>query len=161
MRILIDTSESMAVGGEDASDSKFAYACRLAASLCYVGLVRLETIVLQPFSDTLADSFRAHGGRLRYGQAAEYISKLETGGGTAFQRPVRDYLMKFPRPRDHIRAKRLLGQRRRQSAAGPLGQRRPRGSLAADRLAQRSRASLARRSRTVRRGNGLGSAGQP
>ena len=98
VRILIDTSESMAVGGEGASDSKFAYACRLAASLCYVGLVRLETIVLQPFSDSLSDSFRAHGGRLRYGQAAAYIASLETGGGTAFQRPVRDYLMKFPVP---------------------------------------------------------------
>ena len=98
VRILIDTSESMAVGGADDSDSKFAYACRLAASLCYVGLVRLETIVLQPFSTTLADSFRAHGGRLRYAQAAEYISGLETGGGTAFQRPVRDYLTKFPVP---------------------------------------------------------------
>ena len=98
VRILIDTSESMAVGAEDASDSKFAYACRLAAALCYVGLVRLETIVLQPFSDTLAESFRAHGGRLRYAKAAKYISGLETGGGTAFQRPVRDYLMKFPVP---------------------------------------------------------------
>ena len=98
VRILIDTSESMACGSDGVSEPKFAYACRLAAALCYVGLVRLETIVLQPFSDSLADSFRAHGGRLRYAQAAQYISGLRTGGGTAFQRPVRDYLMKYRVP---------------------------------------------------------------
>ena len=98
VRILIDTSESMACGGRGTSDSKFAYACRLAAALCYVGLVRLETIVLQPFGSDLAESFRAHGGRLRYALAARYISSLETGGTTSFQRPVRDYLMKYRVP---------------------------------------------------------------
>ncbi len=98
VRILIDTSESMACGGNGASDSKFSYACRLAAALCYVGLVRLETIVLQPFGSELAESFRAHGGRLRYAQAARYISALETSGETSFQRPVRDYLMKYRVP---------------------------------------------------------------
>ena len=98
VRILIDTSESMACGGTEPSESKFAYACRLSAALCYVGLVRLETIVLQPFGDALTESFRAHGGRLRYAQAARYISGLRTGGGTSFQRPVRDYLMKYRVP---------------------------------------------------------------
>ena len=98
VRILIDTSESMACGGTDPAESKFAFGCRMAAAMCYVGLVRLETIVLQPFGSTLADSFRAHGGRMRYAQAAQYISGLETGGGTSFQRPVRDYLMRYRVP---------------------------------------------------------------
>ena len=98
VRILIDSSESMACGGASESETKFAFGCRLAAALCYVGLVRLETIVLQPFGATLAASFRAHGGRLRYAQAARYISGLRTGGGTSFQRPVRDYLMKYRVP---------------------------------------------------------------
>lgn len=98
VRILIDTSESMACGGEERSLTKFAYACRLAAALCYVGLVRLETIVLQPFGETLGEEFRAQGGRLRYARAARYISGLRTGGATAFQRPVRDYLRKYRVP---------------------------------------------------------------
>ena len=98
VRILIDTSESMACGGEAAADSKFPYACRLAAALCYVGLVRLETIVLQPFSDALAKSFRAHGGRLRYAQAARYISGLQTSGRTNLRQPIRDYLMRYTAP---------------------------------------------------------------
>ena len=98
VRVLIDTSESMSCGSEEPEQSKFAYACRLAAALCYIGLVRLETVVLQPFADTLAESFRAHGGRMRYARAARYISGLATGGSTTFQRPVRDYLMKYRVP---------------------------------------------------------------
>lgn len=98
VRILIDTSESMACGGTGAAEPKFAYACRLAAALCYVGLVRLEAIVLQPFGSGLGDSFRIHGGRLRYAGAARFLSGLETGGSTSFQRPVRDYLMRYRVP---------------------------------------------------------------
>ena len=97
VRILIDTSESMAAGSPR-SEAKFTYACRMAAALCYVGLVRLETIVLQPFTEHLSESFRADGGRLRYARAARYISSLETGGRTAFQRAIRDYLMKYRVP---------------------------------------------------------------
>ncbi len=97
VRILIDTSESMAAGSS-AAEAKFTYACRMAAALCYVGLVRLETVVLQPFADRLAEEFRADGGRLRYARAARYLSGLETGGRTGFQRAIRDYLMKFRVP---------------------------------------------------------------
>ncbi len=98
VRILIDTSESMAYGGDDDHEPKFPFACRLAAALCYVGLVRLETIVLQPFSSTLGESFRAHGGRPRYARAARFLSGLKTGGRTAFQRPVRDFLVQYRAP---------------------------------------------------------------
>lgn len=98
VRVLIDTSESMACGGERADESKFAYACRLAAALCFVGLVRLETIVLQPFAHALDESFRAHGGRLRYAQAARFLSRLRTSGNSNFGQPVRDYLTRYRVP---------------------------------------------------------------
>jgi uncharacterized protein (DUF58 family) len=45
---------------------KFDYARKLAAALCYVGLVRLDSICLQPFSDKLPDAFVASGGRHRF-----------------------------------------------------------------------------------------------
>ena len=45
VRILLDCSNSMTTGAV----SKFDYARKLAAALCYVGLVRLDTIGLQPF----------------------------------------------------------------------------------------------------------------
>ena len=43
VRILLDTSASMTTG----DPSKFDYARRLAASLTYVGMVRLETMLIQ------------------------------------------------------------------------------------------------------------------
>lgn len=91
VRILIDTSESMACGGAAAGEAKFHYACRLAAALCYVGLVRLETIVLQPFSDSLGESFRAEGGRHRFAGASAFLSSLETGGRSDFTAAIRQY----------------------------------------------------------------------
>ena len=59
VRMLVDISKSMATGGGDAGGiSKFDYARKLAAALCYVGLVRLESICLNPFSNTLGDALR-------------------------------------------------------------------------------------------------------
>jgi uncharacterized protein (DUF58 family) len=93
VRILLDTSESMACGASGAApgEAKFPYACRLAAALTYVGLVRLETIVLHPFSETLGESFRAQGGRHRYARAAQFLGALETGGRSDFHRAVRQF----------------------------------------------------------------------
>src|SRR2546425_6122332 len=51
VRILLDTSSSMQTG----SIPKFDYARKLAAALCYVGFVRLDTICLQPFGTDLGD----------------------------------------------------------------------------------------------------------
>jgi uncharacterized protein (DUF58 family) len=55
VRLMLDVSPSMQTG----EINKLTYARRLAAALCYVGLVRLDTICLQPFSDHLHDSFAA------------------------------------------------------------------------------------------------------
>src|SRR5215210_5825777 len=59
VRLLLDTSESMATG----SPSKLDYARRLAAALCYVGLVRLDNICIQPFKSGLDETFLCTGGR--------------------------------------------------------------------------------------------------
>lgn len=93
VRILLDTSESMACGASGAApgEAKFTYACRLAAALTYVGLVRLETIVLYPFAETLGESFRAQGGRHRYAKAAQFLGALETGERSDFHRAVRQF----------------------------------------------------------------------
>src|SRR5438132_5876181 len=50
VRLLLDTSSSMETG--DAG--KFNYARKLAAALCYIGLVRLDTICIQPFGEGLS-----------------------------------------------------------------------------------------------------------
>src|SRR6202008_2410604 len=62
VRLLLDCSASMTTGVE----SKFDYALKLAAALCDVGLVRLDTMCIQPFAEELSDSFLSGGGRHRF-----------------------------------------------------------------------------------------------
>src|SRR5881398_533995 len=62
VRMLLDTSQSMnAISGQ-----KFEYALKLAASLCYVALVRHDTISIQPFGERLGDRCICGGGRHRF-----------------------------------------------------------------------------------------------
>jgi uncharacterized protein (DUF58 family) len=98
VRLFLDTSESMACGadGGQGGEPKFTYACRLTAMLTYVGLVRLDTIVLQPFAGSLAENYRAQGGRHRFAPALEFLAKLETGGRSNFQTVARQFLSGDP-----------------------------------------------------------------
>jgi uncharacterized protein (DUF58 family) len=98
VRLLIDTSESMSCGASDggAGEPKFACACRLAAALCYIGLVRLESIVIQPFSDSMAENYRSQGGRHRFAGASHFISQLSTGGRSDFSAAIRRFLQTSP-----------------------------------------------------------------
>ncbi|HVX64985.1 MAG TPA: DUF58 domain-containing protein [Bryobacteraceae bacterium] len=92
VRMLLDTSESMATG----ELAKFDYACRLAAALCYVGLVRLDSIVIQPFAEGLADCYRCSGGRHRFGPAADFLGQLKPGGRTDTFHAVRQFISAYP-----------------------------------------------------------------
>jgi len=100
IHLLVDCSSSMACGasGQDVSSAKFTYACRLAAALCYISLVRLETIVLQPFSDSLHESFRVDGGRHRYARAAAFLENLSAEGCSNFQETIRQFLFRGTSP---------------------------------------------------------------
>lgn len=92
VRLLIDVSRSMETG----NPSKFDYARRLAAALCYVGLVRLDSIVLQPFSDKLQEAFTAGGGRHRYQPASNFLAAVAAGGQTNFLEVSRQFIAKYP-----------------------------------------------------------------
>lgn len=92
VRLLLDTSASMAAGSGD----KFLFARRLAAALCYVGLVRLDTIQLLPFSSHLREGKNSGGGRHRYQVASEFLEKLEPEGITNFLTVVREFLNEYP-----------------------------------------------------------------
>jgi uncharacterized protein (DUF58 family) len=93
VRILLDISKSMETGK---ISNKFDYARKLAAAMCYVGLVRLDSICLQPFSNNLGDAFLASGGRHRFQQAATFLSNLQIGGATNFMGAARDFISKYP-----------------------------------------------------------------
>jgi uncharacterized protein (DUF58 family) len=92
VRIMVDCSNSMITGGI----SKFDYARKLAAALCYVGLVRLDTIGLQPFSEGLRDSFLCGGGRHRFIPAVNFLQNLKPGGKTNYFQVARDFISKYP-----------------------------------------------------------------
>ena len=92
VRILVDTSRSMLTGQK----SKFDYARKLAGALCYVGLVRLDSICLQPFSSKLADAFVASGGRHRFQPAANFLSAIQPQGKTNFLQVARDFIANYP-----------------------------------------------------------------
>ncbi len=92
VRILMDISPSMTTG----SPSKFLYAKKLAAALCYVGLVRLDTICIQPFSENLSDSFLCGGGRHRFMPAVNFLNQLEPGTPTSFLQVARQFIANYP-----------------------------------------------------------------
>jgi uncharacterized protein (DUF58 family) len=88
VRLMLDISSSMgSYGGR-----KFDYARKLAASLCYVGLVRLDTIEIHPFAEKLSRRFIASGGRHRFGGVADALSQLEVRGRTSYQHVIREFI---------------------------------------------------------------------
>jgi uncharacterized protein (DUF58 family) len=92
VRILLDASQSMTTG----QIPKFDYARKLAAALCYVGLVRLDSICLQPFEAKLHDSFTAGGGRHRFQPAMNFLTGLKAGGQTDFLAVAREFISSYP-----------------------------------------------------------------
>ncbi|MEX2261793.1 MAG: DUF58 domain-containing protein [Bryobacteraceae bacterium] len=91
LRLLLDTSLSMtAVSGE-----KFSYARRLAAALCYVGLVRLDNISVHPFSAELGQRFVCGGGRHRFSPAMDFLTALAPKGRTDYLEVSRQFLSSY------------------------------------------------------------------
>jgi len=88
VRLLLDRSGSMmAYGGR-----KFDYARKLAAALCYVGLVRHDSIELHGFADRLSRRVFSTGGRHRFSRVADALSALEPGGVTNYLAVVREFI---------------------------------------------------------------------
>jgi uncharacterized protein (DUF58 family) len=92
VRLMIDISRSMETG----AISKFDYARRLAAALCYIGLVRLDTITVFPFADRLGDPFLCSGGRHRLAPTVDYLGALSTAGRTSYMQVVREFVSTTP-----------------------------------------------------------------
>ena len=92
VRLLLDTSTSMAAG----SSEKFDYAIRLAASLCYVGLVRLDMIEVLPFGAELHEGKTCGGGRHRFSPLSQYLESLRPAGSTNFLKVARQFLNEYP-----------------------------------------------------------------
>jgi uncharacterized protein (DUF58 family) len=92
VRVLLDVSPSMQTG----NPAKFDYARKLAAALCYVALVRLDSICLQPFAEKLGDPFKLGGGRHRFQPAVNFLTNLKPGGSTNFMKVMREFISTYP-----------------------------------------------------------------
>jgi uncharacterized protein (DUF58 family) len=88
VRLLIDLSDSMTAHG----GQKLDYARRLAASLCYVGLVRHDSIGVHGFSSRLTQRIFSTGGRHRFTGVMNAIAELTPGGATDYQALVREFI---------------------------------------------------------------------
>ena len=96
VRLLVDVSDSMTAGHGHKQMNKFDYARKLAASLVYIGLVRLDSILLQPFSSRLWDPFLASGGRHRFQPAENFLRGLTPSGKTDYLETSRQFLSEYP-----------------------------------------------------------------
>jgi len=88
VRLLLDTSSSMLTHG----GLKWDYARKLAGALCYVGLVRLDTIEIQGFAGRLTQRVHSSGGRHRFSGVMDGLSALQSGGTTDYLRMVREFI---------------------------------------------------------------------
>ncbi len=89
VRMLVDISDSMALGG------KFDYARRLAGALCYVGMVRLDGIELHSFAARLGRRFLCTGGRHRFGPVLDSLGAMTAGGPTDFFAVSREFITRY------------------------------------------------------------------
>ncbi len=88
VRLLVDASASMLAHG----GAKFNYARRLAGALCYVGLVRLDSIELHPFSDRLGRRVLSAGGRGRFSSVMDALTAMEAAGVTDYMSVARHFI---------------------------------------------------------------------
>lgn len=88
VRMLLDLSSSMAAHGGE----KFEYARKLAGALCYVGLVRLDTIEIHGFTNRLSQRIFSSGGRHRFAGVAESLMSMQPGGATDYLAVVREFI---------------------------------------------------------------------
>ncbi len=96
VRLLLDVSASMTSGASPGDPTKFDYARKLAAALVYVGLVRLDSILIQPFSGRLLDPFLCSGGRHRFQPAENFLRALKPEGQTRYLDVLRLFLNTYP-----------------------------------------------------------------
>ena len=88
VRMLLDLSDSMmAYDGQ-----KFDYARKLAAALCYVGLVRLDSIEVHGFSSRLSPRIFSAGGRHRFPGVMDALKALGASGATDYLSMVREFI---------------------------------------------------------------------
>ena len=93
VRILLDHSESMDC--ENADESKFLYAQRLAATFAYLALLHLDTVSIVPFAEHLNKPLIVSGGRDRLWPVLQFLGEHSCAGGTNLFGAAKEFLGNF------------------------------------------------------------------
>jgi len=88
VRMLVDLSQSMTAP----NGQKWDYARKLAAALCYVGLVKLDSLEVHGFSNRLTRRIFATGGRHRFPSVMDQIAGWEPQGATDYMAAIREFI---------------------------------------------------------------------
>jgi len=83
--LMIDCSRSMA------EPAKFDMARRLAAALCYLGLVHLDRVTILPFGGGLGDESSPGRGKGRIFRVFEMLERLEAAGPTDLRGSFKEF----------------------------------------------------------------------
>jgi uncharacterized protein (DUF58 family) len=88
--LLIDNSLSMDFG----TPTKLHYARQVAAALAFVGLVNMDRVVINVFSDSLTQTLPAVRGRRSLWRVLDFLQKLQSAGPSNLLEPLRTFTMK-------------------------------------------------------------------
>ena len=88
VRLLLDTSASMLTYG----GGKWDYARKLTGALCYIGLVRHDTLEIQGFNSRLTQRVFSTGGRHRFAGVMDGLSSMKAEGATDYLQMVREFI---------------------------------------------------------------------
>jgi uncharacterized protein (DUF58 family) len=78
-----------------AGESKFTYACRLAATFGYLALLHLDTATVIPFADKLYKPLMVSGGRDRFWPLLQFLSDLSCAGTTDLFCTAKEFMGNF------------------------------------------------------------------
>jgi uncharacterized protein (DUF58 family) len=88
--VLIDNSLSMDFG----NPTKLHYAKQVAAALAFIGLVNMDRVMLDAFSDRLGPSLPAVRGKRSLWRVLDYLQKLTPGGRGDMKATLRTFTLK-------------------------------------------------------------------
>jgi uncharacterized protein (DUF58 family) len=88
--ILIDNSLSMDFG----TPSKLHYARQVAAALGFIGLINMDRVMIQPFSDHLGEPLGPVRGRRSLWRLMSFLSKIEAAGRGNLRQSLRNFSIK-------------------------------------------------------------------
>ena len=85
--IFFDASASMAYG----APAKFDYARKIAAALCYVGLLNQDRVNLVGFADGISHELSARRGKHQVWHAFRFLESVDAGGMTSMEKAFKSF----------------------------------------------------------------------